>query len=55
MVDQNTKKNITRDDTGHLDQTLRPQTWEEYVGQSKIKENLRILLTAAKERGHAAE
>jgi len=55
MTDQNTKKNITRDDTGHLDQTLRPQTWEEYVGQSKIKENLRILLTAAKERGHAAE
>ena len=55
MTDQNTKKNITRDDTGHLDQTLRPQTWEEYVGQSKIKENLRILLTAARERGHAAE
>ena len=50
-----TKSNITRDDTGHLDQTLRPQSWEEYVGQSKTKENLRILLTAARERGHAAE
>lgn len=50
-----TKSNITRDEAGHLDQTLRPQTWEEYVGQSKIKENLRILLTAARERGHAAE
>ena len=49
------KKTITRDDAGHLDQTLRPQTWEEYVGQSKIKENLRILLEAARERGHAAE
>ena len=49
------QKNITRDDAGHLDQTLRPQTWEEYVGQSKIKENLRILLTAARERAHAAE
>lgn len=49
------QKNITRDDAGHLDQTLRPQTWEEYVGQSKIKENLRILLTAAREREHAAE
>ncbi len=46
---------ITRDDAGHLDQTLRPQSWEEYVGQSKIKENLRILLTAARERSHAAE
>lgn len=49
------KQTITKDATGNLDQTLRPQTWEEYVGQSKIKENLRILLTAAKERGHAAE
>jgi Holliday junction DNA helicase RuvB len=46
---------ITRDDAQNLDRTLRPQTWEEYIGQAKIKENLRILLTAAKERGHAAE
>ena len=46
---------ITRDDTGGLDRTLRPQTWDEYIGQKKIKENLRILLTAARERGHAAE
>lgn len=48
-------KNITRDEAGGLDRTLRPQTWDEYIGQSKIKENLHILLTAAKERGHAAE
>jgi len=46
---------ITRDDAQNLDRTLRPQTWEEYIGQAKIKENLRILLTAAKERSHAAE
>ncbi len=50
-----TPRPITRDDAGHLDQTLRPQSWEEYVGQTKIKENLRILLTAARERGHSAE
>lgn len=53
MNDSNTT--FTRDGAGNLDQTLRPQTWEEYVGQSKTKENLRILLTAARERGHAAE
>lgn len=46
---------ISRDDASGLDRTLRPQTWEEYIGQQKIKENLRILLTAARERGHAAE
>lgn len=49
------KKTITRDNAGNLDQTLRPNTWDEYIGQSKTKENLRILLTAARERGHAAE
>ena len=54
MATQKTEK-ITRDNIGNLDQTLRPQTWAEYVGQQKTKENLRILLTAAKERGQAAE
>src|SRR3989344_5917740 len=38
-----------------LDQTLRPAHWEEYVGQEGTKENLRILLTAAKERKHPPE
>lgn len=46
---------ISRDDASGLDRTLRPQSWEEYIGQEKTKENLRILLTAARERGHAAE
>jgi len=53
MTDQ--KQTFTRDNAGNLDQTLRPQSWEEYVGQAKTKENLRILLTAARHRGHAAE
>jgi Holliday junction DNA helicase RuvB len=38
-----------------LDATLRPDAWEEYVGQENIKENLRVLITAAKERSHAPE
>ncbi len=38
-----------------LDQTLRPSNWEEYIGQKNIKENLRILLQAAKERKHPPE
>jgi len=46
---------FTKEHSGNLDQTLRPHTWEEYIGQVKTKENLRILLTAARERGHAAE
>jgi holliday junction DNA helicase RuvB len=38
-----------------LDQRLRPEHWEEYVGQEHIKQNLRILLAAAKERNHPPE
>ncbi len=39
----------------HLDYTLRPEKWEEYIGQKNIKQNLSILLTAAKERSHPPE
>lgn len=42
-------------DEGFLDQTLRPDVWEEYIGQENIKSNLKILLTAAEERSHPAE
>ncbi|MCA9353709.1 Holliday junction branch migration DNA helicase RuvB [Candidatus Nomurabacteria bacterium] len=39
----------------HLDTVLRPSNWEEYIGQESIKQNLKILLKAAEERGHTAE
>jgi Holliday junction DNA helicase RuvB len=42
-------------DDSYLDQTLRPLSFDEYVGQEKIKKNLRILLKAAKERSHTPE
>lgn len=42
-------------DTGFLDQTLRPARWDDYIGQQNIKDNLHILLTAAKERSHPPE
>ena len=38
-----------------LDRSLRPNTWAEYVGQKAIKDNLKILLMAAKERSHPPE
>jgi Holliday junction DNA helicase RuvB len=38
-----------------LDQSLRPSRWDEYIGQDSIKENLHILLTAAKKRGDQVE
>jgi Holliday junction DNA helicase RuvB len=42
-------------EVGFLDQTLRPSRWDEYIGQKNIKDNLHILLTAAKERSHPPE
>jgi Holliday junction DNA helicase RuvB len=38
-----------------LDKTLRPVKWDEYIGQINVKNNLQILLGAAKQRGHSPE
>ncbi len=38
-----------------LDQTLRPSSWDEYIGQESIKNNLHILISAAKERAAPPE
>ncbi len=37
------------------DSALRPDSWDDYVGQSSIKDNLKILLKAAAERKHPPE
>ena len=38
-----------------LDQTLRPQNLDEYIGQDKIKDNLQIFMQAAKNRQEPIE
>ena len=38
-----------------LEQSLRPSRWEEFVGQDKIKENLRVYIEAARARGEALD
>ncbi len=65
MSSKNDKKNSNSEnslktspinsDTKFLDQTLRPNTWNEYIGQKNIKENLQILLQAAEQRKHPPE
>lgn len=45
----------SKTDDSLLDQTLRPTRWDEYVGQKHIKDNVKILLRAAEERGHIPE
>ncbi len=53
---QNTKEESRiNGDAKFLDQTLRPGSWDEYIGQKNIKENLKILLQAAHQRKHPPE
>ncbi len=40
----------TPEESKHLDSALRPDNFNDYVGQEVIKKNLKILLTAATER-----
>lgn len=47
------KKLVGGDDV--LDFALRPKNWSDYVGQDKIKENIRVILTAAKKRGQSPD
>ncbi len=42
---------IKADTTDDVDLNLRPKTFDEYIGQEKAKENLKIYIEAAKKRG----
>ena len=42
---------IKTDTTDDVDLNLRPKTLDEYIGQEKVKENLKIFIEAAKKRG----
>lgn len=44
-----------KDSRHFLDNTLRPTAWDDYVGQKHIKNNLKILLAAAKQRDQVPE
>ena len=46
---------VTTKEDQSIDQALRPVVWHEYVGQEKIKSNLRVLIDAAKKRGESAD
>lgn len=41
--DNQNKKNM-------LDRTLRPKRWDDYVGQEQVKQNVKIIVEAAKQR-----
>src|SRR5688572_6448208 len=54
MVERVVSAQIT-DEERSIETVLRPQTLEEYVGQERMKESLRICIEAAKQRGEALD
>ena len=35
--------------------SLRPSSWDDYIGQEKIKKNLKVFIEASKKRGEALD
>ena len=50
MDEQRVVSGDLKDEDVSLDTSLRPQRLEEYIGQDKVKENLRIAILAAQQR-----
>lgn len=49
-------KNLSRgEEDKTLDLTLRPKTWQDYIGQEKVKKNIQIIIEAAKKRTEPIE
>jgi Holliday junction DNA helicase RuvB len=44
-----------KNEDSHLDRALRPKEWNDYIGQEHIKNNLHILLEAARRRSEPIE
>ncbi|MPL75866.1 Holliday junction ATP-dependent DNA helicase RuvB [bioreactor metagenome] len=52
---KNEIEEAVEEEKDYLDQALRPSLWKDYIGQKTIKDNLEILIKAAKERKSAPE
>lgn len=46
---------IQNEDEEYQENSLRPKTLDEYIGQTKVKENMRVYIEAAKKRGEALD
>ncbi len=50
MENESVVKNYNLFDDGTIDNTIRPETIEEYIGQTDVKENIKVFVEAAKMR-----
>lgn len=55
MKEENVITNYSLEDDNVIDNTIRPETINEYVGQTDVKENIKIFVEAAKMRNEALD
>lgn len=55
MKTENVIKTYSLEDDQIIDNTIRPETISEYIGQSEVKENIKIFVEAAKIRNEALD
>lgn len=48
--DESIVRNVEVEDDGVLDNSIRPEVLDEYIGQSDVKENIKVFIEAAKMR-----
>lgn len=55
MKTENVIKNYSLEDDQIIDNTIRPETISEYIGQSEVKENIKVFVEAAKIRNEVLD
>jgi len=55
MNNENVIRNYELFDDNTIDNTIRPETIEEYIGQTDVKENIKVFVEAAKMRDEALD
>ena len=55
MVDQRWTDPNEQAQDGELDRSLRPRSLDEFIGQEELKDNLRIFIQAARQRGEVLD
>jgi len=55
MEEESIVRNVEVKDDNIMDNTIRPETLEEYIGQKDVKENIRVFIEAAKMRGDSLD
>ena len=55
MMEESVVRNVEVKDDGILDNSIRPEILDEYIGQTEVKENIKVFIEAAKMRKEALD